>query len=370
MRRLLIHYICEGSFINEKVKLGDTYLNKFTSKPDKTETIKNLNSNLWYQYFLARYEDNLIAGENWIDFESEIQRVIFTCDLLEKKYDPRYKEEVDSDLKAFDDVIKSATFSSYIDIREQDYNLGSQRAKVLVFTNLKKIKKQLLIDLNTLIIALSIYLHDFVEEYYKPKKDPFIESSFNGVNKVLSFNYTHTFHNVYKPKLRDDNFCYIHGEDINDGKNMVLGIDEYLNADEKNVRLDFVQFKKYFQRIIKGTGNSYSDWLNQYYKEVNKINRQFPYGKKSELTIRYSMDELKRNFHLYVFGHSLDVTDKDIISKLIDNDFMNTRIYYRDPDDLNNKVVNLIKIIGQDRLIDMTARNQIEFEQIPEKKES
>lgn len=365
-----IHYICEGSFIDEKVKLDETYLKKFTSKPDKAEPIKNLNLNLWYQYFLARYEDHLIAGENWIDFESEIQRVIVTCDLLEKKYDPRCKEEVDSDLKAFDDVIKSATFSSYINIREQDYNLGSDGVKTQLMSNLKGLRRKLLIDLNNLIIALSIYLHDFVEEYYKPKKDLFIESNFNKVNKVLSFNYTHTFRNIYKSDMQDENFCYIHGEDVNNGQNMVLGIDEYLSDDEKNVRLDFVQFKKYFQRIIKGTGNSYLDWLNQYYKEVNKINRQFPYGKKSELTIRYSMDELKRSFHLYVFGHSLDVTDKDIISKLIDNDFMNTRIYYRDPDDLNNKVVNLIKIIGQDRLIDMTARNQIEFEQIPEKKES
>jgi hypothetical protein len=49
---------------------------------------------------------------------------------------------------------------------------------------------------------------------------------------------------------------------------------------------------------------------------------------------------------------------------------MNTRIYYRDPDDLNDKVINLIKVIGQDRLIDMTGSKQIEFEQIPEKKKS
>ena len=318
-----IHYICEESFINEEVKLDETSLKRFISESDKSETIKKLTTNLWYQYFLERYKNNLIAGENWIDFESEIQRVILTCDLLEKKYDPCCKEEVDSDLKAFDDVIKSEPFKKYIDKKEQDYGLGAKGVNDQLNRNLCSLREKMLSELNNLISALAIYLHDFVEKYYKPKKDPFIESSFNGVNKVLSFNYTHTFHNVYKPKLRDDNFCYIHGEDINDGKNMVLGIDEYLSDDEKNVRLDFVQFKKYFQRIIKGTGNSYLDWLNQYYKEVNKINRQFPYGIKSDLTKRYSMDELKRNFHLYVFGHSLDVTDKDIISKLIDNEFMN-----------------------------------------------
>lgn len=143
-----IHYICEESFINEEVKLDETSLKRFISESYKSETIKKLTSNLWYQYFLERYKNNLIAGENWIDFESEIQRVILTCDLLEKKYDPCCKEEIDSDLKVFDDVIKSATFSSYIDIREQDYNLGSQRAKVLVFTNLKELKMQLLMALH------------------------------------------------------------------------------------------------------------------------------------------------------------------------------------------------------------------------------
>ena len=35
-----------------------------------------VHNNCWIKYFNERYEQNLISGENWIDLESEIQRVI------------------------------------------------------------------------------------------------------------------------------------------------------------------------------------------------------------------------------------------------------------------------------------------------------
>ena len=50
---------------------------------------------------------------------------------------------------------------------------------------------------------------------------------------------------------------HIHGKaDINnniESDNMVLGIDDYLNEDEKFTNTNFIEFKKYYQRLIKGT---------------------------------------------------------------------------------------------------------------------
>lgn len=44
---------------------------------------------------------------------------------------------------------------------------------------------------------------------------------------------------------------------------MVLGIDEYLKGDEKNENTEFIEFKKYFQRIHKETRSLYKLWLNK-----------------------------------------------------------------------------------------------------------
>ena len=63
---------------------------------------------------------------------------------------------------------------------------------------------------------------------------------------------------------------------------------------------------------------------------------------------------------LYFFGHSLDVTDKDILRELIISDNVETTIYYyskdgRDKSDYERKISNLIKVIGEDELIKRTC---------------
>ena len=78
--------------------------------------------------------------------------------------------------------------------------------------------------------------------------------------------------------------------------------------------------------------------------------------------------------NLYIFGHSLDVTDKDILKDLILQDNVYTTIYYhkiyddtgKDDNgraDLGSKIANLVKVIGQDELIRRTggSTKTIEF---------
>ncbi len=69
-------------------------------------------------------------------------------------------------------------------------------------------------------------------------------------------------------------------------------------------------------------------------------------------------------FHkLYIFGHSLDVTDKDILRDLILNDNVYTIIFYYNRDDFGAKIANLVNVIGQDELIRRTggSTKTIEF---------
>ena len=69
---------------------------------------------------------------------------------------------------------------------------------------------------------------------------------------------------------------------------------------------------------------------------------------------------------MFFFGHSLDVTDKDVIRDMILSDKVKTTIFYRDKADYGQKITNLVKIIGQDELIKRTggANKSIYFKEI------
>lgn len=46
--------------------------------------------------------------------------------------------------------------------------------------------------------------------------------------------------------------------------NMVLGIDEYLEGDARDKDLEFIEFKKFFQRIHKETGGDMKAGLRKF----------------------------------------------------------------------------------------------------------
>lgn len=79
--------------------------------------------------------------------------------------------------------------------------------------------------------------------------------------------------------------------------------------------------------------------------------------------IKYNNNE-KHN--LYIFGHFLDITDKDILREFILNDNVYATIFYRDKNDLKRKIANLVKVITQDELIRRTggSTKTIEFKPI------
>ena len=54
---------------------------------------------------------------------------------------------------------------------------------------------------------------------------------------------------------------------------------------------------------------------------------------------------------VYIFGHSLDITDKDVLRNLILNDNVYTTIYYLNKVVMGQQIANLVKVIGQDELI-------------------
>ena len=112
--------------------------------------------------------------------------------------------------------------------------------------------------------------------------------------------------------------------------NMVFGIGDSINEDDDNY--EFIEFQKYYQRIIYKTGNDYAKWLDN--------------------------DEI---MNIFIFGHSVNEVDGDIIKRLIARKHTNIYIYYYDQQALNSIVANLTRILGKDMIIDYTNKNKIVF---------
>ena len=234
-------------------------------------------------------------------------------------------------------------------------------------------------DLDRLIRALEIFLCDFVEKTHIEKESPNIDEL--EIDFILSFNYTHIFPIIYEMSERSkkevkDPFDYIHGEaTINnhiETDTMVLGIEEYLSKKKINKEIRFIAFKKYYQRIHKGTGCKYKDWLDVIEKGRKEVLEKLNLKYSTRIPFKKYGD---KRHNLYIFGHSLDVTDKDILRDLILNDNVYTTIYYHKTYDdngnddngridLGSKIANLVKVIGKDELIRRTggSTKTIEFE--------
>ena len=116
---------------------------------------------------------------------------------------------------------------------------------------------------------------------------------------------------------------------------MVLGINEYLNNDRKDSDNKFYMFKKFYQRIMKETDSSYQDVLE--YIETLK-----PDPRDREGLYHY----------LYIFGHSLDITDKDINDiKLLLYDIKESQNEQNKHISNINNFINLIIVIYVIRIV-------------------
>lgn len=320
----------------------------------RRDLFKMIKNNTWIEYFMEVKSDK---DETWIDFESEISQVIQSID--DDMHSSTNKNFTLNDkIKYISNEFLKWKYSSWIDRAMYQY-----------------LRDDLVRNLDRLIRALEIYLAEYVEKIDISKKSPDINEI--DIDYILSFNYTHTYSKLYEvsektEKERMNPFDYIHGEaSLKNTKitnNMVLGIDEYLPDKRKNKDVEFIAFKKFYQRIHKQTGCRYKDWINEIIQEnteylENIRQKQLDFDKNRGLGIEgektiTQLKLLKANpprHNLYIYGHSLDITDRDILRDLILNDNIYTTIFYLNKDVLGKQITNLVKVIGQDELIKRTG---------------
>lgn len=291
-----------ANIINNKKIVNDDILEKM---------IKICKNNYWLNCIEER---NLSNDPHWCDIEGVIADEISKFSYVTKKYSST-KLRPQALMNESREII-----SIYKKIMNYTQEKQSFKANVYLF------KEKLLSDLNDLTWMLEIYLSKFLNR--KSKTYKFFETL--NIDYIINFNYTDTYNKLYKKNIPTH---FIHGKIRNNDKdamNMVFGIGDSINEDDNNY--EFIEFQKYYQRIIYKTGNDYAKWLDN--------------------------DEI---MNIFIFGHSVNEVDGDIIERLITRKHTNIYIYYYDQQALNSIVANLTRILGKDMIIDYTNKNKIVF---------
>lgn len=283
----------------------------------------------YFEVFFENYQDIIIAGGglykgfiNAIPPDIEKNKLV-ECLLKFPLFSENKYFDLDNDNK---NKIMSTIFYTN--------DFGLKKKKIL-----ELLKKQL----DEVIELLCSYLEDYCYEKQKDKLKTKKQISDIHPCYVISFNYTDTY-KVYGIKAED--VFHVHGSI--EKKNMVLGFD-----DDEPENLDFVYFKKYFQRIQKLTG-----YIDQHRFDIKKCSAEVtsPANINSNRMVERDVEPI-----VHFYGHSMDKTDGDVIKKLkkISRGFV---IYKYSQEDYEQKVINLIDVFGKKDAMDMIEKGFIKFE--------
>lgn len=291
-----------------------------------------IDNNLWISYF-----QKISAKERWVDFEKEISKVIQALDSARKLVEENARHGYERTcIEAWQYNALRPIFGYEAD----NHKNVSFEPKAFTYR-----KEQLLKDLHRLTRCLEIYLSEYINNLLIVHALVDIQSL--KIDKVLSFNYTDTFRRVYNADgQKKIDYDFIHGkacqESAVDTCNLVIGIDEYLQGEDKNLDNEYIEFKKFYQRIYKGTGNAYTEWI--FKDELYLLDTYSKYHSPSHSQVK-----------VYFYGHSLDVTDKDILKQLLTPEWVHATIFYHSKEALGSQIANLVKVIGEEELIQCTG---------------
>lgn len=319
-----------------------------------------------HQIDIGKYKDNLYIqyinenkstlGENWSNLEIMISQLAEAIDFFRLNSDKLFK----STGALYPDE------QFHIMMNEEDNStskifMGTIFSELYFKTGWYRLERGLAIsELNNLFInhldllteLLEIYLSyrdyiDFEVEQILPN-----ETALDAINEisevsVISFNYTHTPSELYNISLEKTHF--IHGEiDLKRQKHkintMVFGIEDK----STEINSDLIPYQKFYQRVVKETGNAYERFFDQ------------------EYGISKGIPRIIKN--IIIFGHSVDPLDKEIFKKcfeLIDKKYYQSRFIFTYFNETAKRSIikNLAIILGKDKLVELTGRREVVFVQ-------
>ena len=218
---------------------------------------------------------------------------------------------------------------------------------------LDKLNNEFIRQLDLLVELLEIYLSyiDFLDfKVIEIKSKPTALDAISDLSNssVLNFNYTNT--SGYLFGTSEEKTHFIHGRIDLDGtfsriNTMVFGIEDK----ENDVNSDLIPYQKYYQRIVKETGNEFEEFFRQ--------------------TIQFPDNDFEgyiTSKNIIIFGHSVDPLDKEIFQKCFElakkGDYPYRFIFtYFDEPAKRSIIKNLAIILGKEKLIELTGKRNILF---------
>lgn len=315
------------------------------------EFLSIIQSNAWYRYFLDTTD--LDDERTWIDFEKEIAKITQDIELKDDK--ATFLQYVDRRCLCTRDEIIKCIYQQLRDFARafEIYCLRINYTDVVsVITTeckdeMNRLARQVETYANQARLASGYTYRKAEAAQYEKLRDEashqysalsskirMIDAlSLSKFDAVLSFNYTNTYERLYGDG--HTKYCYIHGKAQADSKktNIILGINDELEHGAESKDFTWVNFKKYYQRIIFQTGSEYKEWLESQ---------------------RY--DHAGKNY-VHIVGHSLDRTDYEVLYELFMNPNFKIIIYYYNENDFEEKVQRVIRLLayhgknGRDELI-------------------
>ncbi|SFC76454.1 Bacteriophage abortive infection AbiH [Flexibacter flexilis DSM 6793] len=329
--------------------VGDWKYNKLKENIDKDFSFDKNNiealkekiiGNVWFDFFETELEI-----ETWIDFETKINyvlniivdsttlinRILF---LTNQETNPKYpKGQIISSLLNGNveyykilTTFQLITINDYAKTEEINEEYLIQKYDSFLGFNHEKITNFLHEQLNEFIEIFCMYFRIFVYPLYDYVKQHVNNDWFKEIDYHFTFNYTPSFEKLYNSSKKTKTF-FLHGKIESDKNNIVLGVNEM--PESVINRKFYFPFTKYYQKLNKDTD----------YQFLN--------------TLKYR-DTM--NIELYIWGHSLDISDADYINEIFDfidkkkKDIQTVRkivVIYHNKDSKSNLLLNLLHIRGK-----------------------
>ena len=366
-----------------------------------------LKLNCWYQYFKKHVND----VKTWIDFEQKIENALILVSLFIRKIDSKYEKygKVDPILKFLtktnfdkdDNIIyvselnmalldklklcelnsdfgkvKSSGLGAMPDSRkgfirshwfyvEDNIDYGFSTEKYISFLNSQ---------LEEFIQIFNLYITLVIGKLHPKRKFIIHRYHWEEPNKIFSFNYTNSYQLMYESTVVE----YLHGN-YGEYQNIVLGVSDLDSESLKEIKS--YGFTKYHQKLFKDTDYLFLDeYKNNILKNSEDIlalkdelkgENRAPYRDDLKKSIRLKQNECKLNLDITIWGHSLDVSDKDYITDLFSlNDgvdrIVRVTVFYFDKPAKFSLLNNLLAILGKDKVEQWMKNKWLVFKPNPE----
>lgn len=248
----------------------------------------------------------------------------------------------------------------FVSVEKSEYGFSQEKYLSFLLLELEKFS-----DLFNSYLELIINKLNLIQKIIISNKD-WVQP-----DHIYSFNYTNTFQRIHE--LVD--IEYLHGRH-GEQQNIVLGISDL--EDDTLKKLKAYGFTKYHQKLFKDTDYLFLDSYKEIIKEsayelsaYDSSQSDSPVKKSSQRKVWEKRGVLNLNF--LIWGHSLDVSDKDYIIDLfsLNNDMdrnVRVTIFYFDKPAKFSLLNNLLAILGKDKVEQWMKNKWLEFKPNPEVK--